>query len=169
MVKKCYMIGLLLMVTALGLSRVQYYDMKKQFVEADTKAGVAEVQMNKIQEELDAANGVIADLKSDEYEFIYIGEYTLTHYCIEKKAHICGTGSGKTATGTKVTAGRSVAVDPRVITYGTQMYIEGYGFRTAEDCGGGVKDKHIDVAVETHDIAMALGRTKAGVWLLVEK
>ena len=119
--------------------------------------------------ELLKANVIITDLKSNEYEFIYLGEYKLTHYCTEKREHICGTGAGITATGTQVTAGRTIAVDPSVIPYGTEVYIEGYGLRTAEDCGGSVKNKHIDIAVETHSQALSMGKTTGGVWLLVKK
>lgn len=123
----------------------------------------------RMQSELNDANAIIQDLKSDEYEFVYIGNFKLTHYCCEKRKHICGTGAGITATGTQVTAGRTVAVDPSVIPYGTQMYIEGYGWRVAEDCGGAVKGNHIDVAVETHSKAINMGTTSGGVWVLVKK
>ncbi|MBE6981948.1 MAG: hypothetical protein E7437_06485 [Ruminococcaceae bacterium] len=59
-----------------------------------------------------------------------------------------------TATGTHARHG-AVAVDPKVIPYGTRMFIvtaDGefvYGLATAEDCGGGVKGKHIDLFFET--------------------
>ena len=125
-------------------------------------------ELNAINKELEVANTTIADLKDEEYRLVYIGNFKLTHYCTEKREHICGTGAGLTATGTKVTAGRSVAVDPSVIPYGTRMYIEGYGWRTAEDCGGGVDGSHIDIAVETHSQALAMGTGKGGVWILVK-
>jgi 3D (Asp-Asp-Asp) domain-containing protein len=169
MSKNISIIAILLIITALGLSRIQYNEAVTQIYEANKRAELLKLDIHQVQDQLDAANNMIQDLKSDEYEFIYVGEYTLTHYCVGKYPHICGTGSGKTATGTEVTAGRSVAVDPKVIPYGTQMYIEGYGFRTAEDCGGAVKNKQIDIAVETHDMANALGRKKGGVWLLIKK
>ena len=122
-----------------------------------------------LQDEVDAMNGMLSDLKSEEYELVYIGDYRLTHYCCEKRAHICGTGAGITATGTQVTAGRTVAVDTTVIPYGTEMYIEGYGWRVAEDCGGAVNGNHIDIAVETHSQALSMGTTTGGVWILVKK
>ena len=58
--------------------------------------------------------------------------------------------TGTTATGTKARYG-AVAVDPDLIPYGTRMFIvtnDGeyiYGIATAEDCGGGVNGKHIDL------------------------
>ena len=117
---------------------------------------------------LEEANATLNDLKSNEYKLVYIGNYKLTHYCTEKRKHICGTGTGLTATGTKVTAGRSIAVDPKVIPYGSKVYIEGYGWRTAEDCGGGVDGKHIDVAVGSHSQALSMGTKTRGVWILVK-
>jgi 3D (Asp-Asp-Asp) domain-containing protein len=122
-----------------------------------------------LQAELDAANTMISDLKSNEYELVYIGNYKLTHYCTEERTHICGTGAGITSTGTQVTAGRTIAVDPSVIPYGTEVYIEGYGWRVAEDCGGAVNGKHIDIAVETHSQALSMGTATGGVWILVKK
>lgn len=49
------------------------------------------------------------------------------------------------------------------------MYIEGYGWYTADDCGGAVNGKHIDIAVETHEEALSKGVKNGGVWILVQK
>lgn len=124
--------------------------------------------LNSVNNELEEANTTINDLKSEEYRFVYLGDYSITHYCTERYEHICGSGNGITATGTTVTAGRTVAVDPSVIPYGTTMYIEGYGFRVAEDCGGAINGHRIDVAVETHSHANTMGRSNKGVWILVK-
>lgn len=126
-------------------------------------------EYNATGEELTIANTTIADLKSDEYELVYMGDYKLTHYCNEARQHICGYGKRTTATGTTAEVGRTVAVDPKVIPYGTQMYIEGYGWRIAEDCGGSVKNNHIDILVDYHDEALKLGVKHGGVWILVHK
>lgn len=162
MIKKLYIVILLLVLITLGLLSIQLNTVNKAF-------SAMEDDFNMVNQELEEANKIISDLKSEEYKFVYMGEYKLTHYCSELYKHICGTGSGKTATGTKVTPGRTVAVDPTVIPYGAQMYIEGYGFRIAEDCGGAVKNKQIDIAVETHDEANTLGTKSGGVWLLIKK
>lgn len=121
-----------------------------------------------LEEQLNTALVTIADIKKNEYELIYLGNFKLTHYCIETYEHICGTGSGLTATGTYVTTDKTIAVDPQVIPYGSKVYIEGYGWRIAEDCGGAVKGNHIDIAVETHAQALSMGTLQGGVWLLVE-
>ena len=96
----------------------------------------------------------------------YIGEYTLTFYCTEPWCKTCG-GGGHTASGTIVTPGRSVAVDPSVIPLGTKLYIDGFGYRVAEDTGGAVKSNKIDINVETHEEALQLGKRKnVKVWIV---
>ena len=55
------------------------------------------------------------------------------------------TGGGITAMGTKAKYG-TLAVDPKVIPYGTKVYIKELNkVFTAEDCGGGIKGNKIDI------------------------
>jgi hypothetical protein len=51
----------------------------------------------------------------------------------------------KTASRTCADAERTVAVDRRVIPLGAELLIEGIGARVAEDTGGRVRGRHIDV------------------------
>lgn len=93
---------------------------------------------------------------------------TVSHYCCERYEHICGTGSGITASGAPVQAGVSVAVDPLMIPLGSTVYVD-YGngeihIYTAHDTGGAVNGGHIDVAVATHDEALRRGMKTATVW-----
>lgn len=127
------------------------------------------VQLDHTTKSLDKANETISALKSTEYELIYLGDFKLTHYYTEKREHICGTGDNLTAIGTEVVPGISVAVDPSVIPYGSQVYIEGYGWRIAENCGGWVNGKHIGIAVDTHAEASSMGVKNGGVWILAQK
>ncbi|MCX7884048.1 MAG: ubiquitin-like domain-containing protein [Caloramator sp.] len=59
------------------------------------------------------------------------------------------SGFGITSSGTRAKRNpdgySTVAVDPRVIPLGTRLYVEGYGFAIAEDTGGAVKGKIIDL------------------------
>lgn len=96
----------------------------------------------------------------------YIGECTITHYCCEKYQHICGTGTGLTATGLPVTPG-VVAVDPEVIPLGSTVIIDGQEYLAA-DTGGAVRGNHVDIAVATHQEAEALGTTTAEVWVVAD-
>ena len=70
-----------------------------------------------------------------------IGRFKLTAYSGPQ----LGQAQPITATGTTARAGRTVAVDPAVIPLGARIYIEGLGERIAEDVGGGVNGRHIDV------------------------
>ena len=70
-----------------------------------------------------------------------LGRFKLTAYSGPQM----GQALPITATGTAARAGRTVAVDPRIIPLGSKIYIEGLGERIAEDVGGGVKGHHIDV------------------------
>ena len=90
-----------------------------------------------------------------------IDNVTISHYCCEKRKHICGTGDGITAMGTHVTPYITVAVDPKVIPLGSEVMID-YGdgdirYYIAEDIGGAINGKRIDVAVPTHTDACQLG------------
>jgi uncharacterized protein YabE (DUF348 family)/3D (Asp-Asp-Asp) domain-containing protein len=64
---------------------------------------------------------------------------------------------GITASGTRVQEGRTIAVDPNVIPLGSWVYIEGYGFRRAEDTGSAIKNNIIDIYFEDDDKAVAFG------------
>ena len=76
-----------------------------------------------------------------------------------------------TATMTPVKWG-VVAVDPRVIPYGTRMFIVNkngdfvYGIGTAEDCGGAIKGKRLDLYMPTLTEAYNYGRKDVTVYFL---
>ncbi len=54
------------------------------------------------------------------------------------------TGGGTTASGTPARVG-AIAVSPGVIPLGSNVYVEGYGFAKAEDTGGNIKGKTVDL------------------------
>ena len=63
-------------------------------------------------------------------------------------------------------ANHTIAVDPRVIPYGTKVMINGTVY-TAEDKGGGVRGNHIDVFYNTHQETKAQGTQYQEVFLVV--
>ncbi|WP_458119670.1 G5 domain-containing protein [Paenibacillus sp. Z6-24] len=75
-------------------------------------------------------------------------------------------GYGVTASGAIVAEGQTVSVDPRVIPIGWWMYIEGVGYRKAEDTGSAIKGNKIDVYMNNLDAARSFGR-KSGVRVYV--
>ena len=107
---------------------------------------VAEITFEEVCEEVNT-----------EPELISLGEFKITYYCTEDYPHICNNGDAtKTATGTTPTAGRTIAVDPSVIPYGTEVIINDHTY-VAEDCGGAIKGNRIDIVVDTHEEALRCG------------
>ena len=96
-----------------------------------------------------------------------MGEFKLTAYCPCVKC--CGKSDGITATGTLAEEGRTIAVDPRVIPYGsivTLYYEDGTVHTyTAEDCGGSIKENRIDVFFDDHQAAREFGVQTAYVYV----
>lgn len=76
-----------------------------------------------------------------------------------------------TATGTTVRIG-TVAVDPRMIPYGTKMFIVSndgvyiYGISTAEDCGGSIKGNRVDLYMPTTKQCFAFGVRNCTIYFL---
>lgn len=92
-----------------------------------------------------------------EVETTSLGIFKLTAYCKENYPHICNNGdSSSTATGTVPTVGRTVAIDPSIIPYGSEVIINGHTY-IAEDCGGAIKENRVDILMETHKEALEFG------------
>lgn len=76
-----------------------------------------------------------------------------------------------TATGTLCRVG-AIAVDPKVIPYGTRMYIHTndgkyiYGIAVAEDCGGSIKGNRVDLYFDTVEECNIFGIRKCTVYFL---
>jgi 3D (Asp-Asp-Asp) domain-containing protein len=60
---------------------------------------------------------------------------------------------GITRTGIRATLG-VVAVDPRVVRLGTQLYVPGYGTALAADTGGAIKGRRIDLAYDEDNLVL---------------
>lgn len=76
-----------------------------------------------------------------------------------------------TYTGTEVQVG-TVAVDPNFIPLGTKMYIVSadgeyvYGYAIAEDTGGAIKGKIVDLYFNTYDECITFGRRDVKIYVL---
>jgi 3D (Asp-Asp-Asp) domain-containing protein len=53
---------------------------------------------------------------------------------------------------------RIVAVDPKLIPYGSWVWIEGLGWYQAQDCGSAIKGFRLDLLTETEHEAMEFGK-----------
>lgn len=79
--------------------------------------------------------------------------YKITAYC--SCAKCCGKSTGRTASGTQATAGRTVAA-PANFAFGTKLNIGGQIY-TVEDRGGAIKGNKIDIYVNSHAAALQWG------------
>ena len=147
-------------------------------IESDKNTDLSK-SLNNVNADLKTANATIEELKKDEYELVYLGDYRLTAYCpceiccgqwaLNRPKDSNGNPIVHTATGTVAQQGRTIGVNPSVIPYGTQVYISGLGWRTAEDTGSGIGKKHIDVYMNSHQAALSSGLSHGDVWMLVKK
>lgn len=69
-----------------------------------------------------------------------------------------GNGDGYTATMTIPQEGRTIAVDPEVIPYGSKLTINGQSGYIAEDCGGDIKGNRLDIYMVDRGQALTWGR-----------
>ena len=100
---------------------------------------------------------------TEESDTQHLGKFKLTAYCACVKC--CGKWANSlTATGTVPTQGRTIAVDPKVIPYGTQVVINGNTY-VAEDCGGAIKGNRIDIFFDNHSEALQFGVRHEDVYL----
>lgn len=110
-----------------------------------------------------------------EPELTELGKFKLTAYCSCSKC--CGKWADNRpkdefgndivygASGAKLTAGYSLAVDPKLIPYGTKLVINGEIYE-AQDCGGAIKNNRIDVYFNNHSDAVEFGVQYANVFML---
>ncbi|MBG9654608.1 LysM peptidoglycan-binding domain-containing protein [Bacillus firmus] len=76
---------------------------------------------------------------------------------------------GITKTGVNLTDNpdeKVIAVDPDVIPLGSKVFVEGYGYATAEDIGGGINGHEIDVFIPGEQDALQWGRKDVKVTIL---
>nr|WP_315433775.1 3D domain-containing protein [uncultured Stomatobaculum sp.] len=91
-----------------------------------------------------------------------LGVFKLTAYC---PCYECSKGWGRmTSSGRLAQENHTIATDPSVIPEGTRVVINGTVY-VAEDTGGGVVGKHIDIFMESHSATLSFGVQHAEVFL----
>jgi len=116
--------------------------------------------------ESEAPSEPVQPIEPIEPELIELGVFKTTAYCtcvkccgIWSQEHPSRIGTDyvqKTASGTIPTAGRTVAVDTNLISYGTVIVIDGHEY-IAEDTGNAVKGNVIDIYFDSHEDALEYG------------
>ena len=109
-----------------------------------------------------------------ERSLLSLGEFVITAYCpCEKCCGVWGKnrptdGEGKpiiyTASGEIAKQGVTIAVDPDVIPYGTQVIINGHEY-IAQDCGGSIQNNKIDIYFSNHEEANKYGEQTFEVFI----
>lgn len=137
------------------------------------KYDVLEIKYHQTLEKLTREEMMYREVRSDNTDLMRkvkqlqaekatkIKDVKLTAYCPCERC--CNQwADGITKTGTKATAGRTIAVDPKVIELGSKVEINGKTY-IAEDIGGAIDGLHIDVFFNTHEEAQAFGVQTADV------
>lgn len=153
---------ILVLMVARGEYNKGYIDGLKTVEQTEYGAGVnVIVDVNYMPVSAQEAQEEPLTVKTKEY----LGRYKLTAYCPCEKC--CGTNTGKTATGTMATQGRTIGVNPKDIPYGTIVEIDGKEY-VAEDTGGSIGNNHIDIFFQNHADALDFGVKYADVYKVVE-
>jgi 3D (Asp-Asp-Asp) domain-containing protein len=125
---------------------------------------VAEKPVNKVVEY--GTGGKITTSDGEVLNFVLKLNVKATAYTTE------GYEVKTTATGTVARRG-VIAVDPKVISYGTKVYVTSkngtswiYGIATAEDTGGAMKGNKVDLFFDTLAECYQFGRRNAVVYIL---
>lgn len=102
-------------------------------------------------------------------EPVSLGNFKLTGYC--KCSLCCGKWANNRpngivygAIGEELKEGYSIAVDPSVIAYRSEVVINGHTYK-AQDCGGAIKGNRIDIYFEDHQDALDFGVQYAEVFV----
>lgn len=114
-------------------------------------------QVSQLEEQIDNYNKqekTISTTNTLTYRGITKRKFKISAYCHCSKC--CGKSNGITATGTKVAANRTIAVDPRIIPLGSKVVIDGHTY-IAEDTGGNIKGNRIDIYFSSHQEALNWG------------
>lgn len=142
------------------LDKVIAVGTKKKPVEAVVKTASAK-SVSKVQTKNAVSSNNRVSKAGVDFSYKKLIHVSMTAYSAGEP----GIGT-RTATGTRVTEGRTIAVDPSVIPLGWWVYIEGVGFRRAEDTGGAIKGNKIDIYYDSTKRANSFGR-KSGLKVYV--
>ena len=157
--------------TAYGLGEAKSMDQIRAEEEARRQAEeAAEAEAQKAAAASAAASGTssaqAAEAVQADSGWVSLGEFKVTAYC--GGACCNGKWAGTTASGAVPSEGRTIAVAPWIIPYGTQVRIEGMdAVYVAEDTGGFANSNpyQIDLFVSDHGHATSWGVSYREIWV----
>ena len=168
--KKAILIGTLLVVVLTGCGKTVEPIVSSLTEQAESREVIVEEANVEVEEP------PVIVVEEPTISSVNLGTFILTAYCSCEKC--CGywatvrplDENGEpivyTSIGSVAQAGKTIAVDPSVIPYGSQVEINGHVY-TAEDTGGAIKGNRIDVYFDDHNEALCFGRQTAEVFLLI--
>jgi 3D (Asp-Asp-Asp) domain-containing protein len=105
----------------------------------------------------------VEETTTEETEYYEcLGTFKLTAYC--PCSECSGSWGRNTSTGATATARRTIAVDPKIIPYGSTILIDDHAY-IAEDCGGAIKRNSIDIYFDSHADALEFGKQYTEVFI----
>ena len=126
-----------------------------------------EKDLKATQEQLEAHRDIISELQKENSElqeeveeFLEkwsVGEFEATAYTLAE-----GNGDGVTSVGVVPKPNRTIAVDPDVIPYGSKVIVNGQDY-IAEDTGGDIQGKRLDIFMSNREQALNFGRRKVEI------
>lgn len=131
--------------------RYKYVNGKKVSTKKNVKEWIVEAHDNSLR------LGTSATGHSGEYVVVRTFTANCTAYTARKGAH--------GAIGEPVRRG-TCAVDPSFVPYRSTMWIEGYGFAYANDCGGAVKGNVVDLFMNSYSECIHWGRRNMTAYVL---
>ena len=123
------------------------------------KAGVKEKRVRWIRKPVTGKKILGTSLTGQKRKVTYSKVFTS-----ETTAYTERKGSRGAAGGTCVYG--TCAVDPAKIPYGTELYVEGYGFAVANDCGGAIDGNDLDLYMNSESACNSWGRRWVKVYVL---
>lgn len=173
--------GILLVVAYVFIAYNVYeaYDEAKNSQEEVKQDNVKKVMVDVKEPVIDISqkNDEAKNEEDTNNELVSLGEFKLTAYCpceictgkwaLDRPKDRHGNDIVYGAIGELLKEGYSIAVDPDVIPYGTEVIINGKTYK-AQDCGGAIKGNRIDVYMNDHSIALEFGVQYAEVFMKVE-
>lgn len=137
-----------------------------QLTAGSSKSAQETVEEKKEKEEQEKKEAQKAKEKEEEESGpVYIGTFKVTAYCSCSKC--CGSSSGITASGTRATAGRTIAADTSRFPFGTKLTFNGNTY-VVEDTGGAISGNRIDIYMGSHSAALSWGVRYCEVYMETE-
>ena len=166
-------------VAYLGMIVAQDLEARRQYLEKNLER--LRLQQEELADELKQQRGLQKKKRQEEEQLLLqelqrwldtwqVVELEATAYAPYDAAQtesLCHDGNPSvTATGTRPGPG-TAAVDPRVIPYGTFLWVAGYGWAEAQDTGAAMRrgERDLDLFFWTRQEALNWGRRKAVVVL----